>query len=370
MNKNEMMNEVRALLGLGEGDRLEEVGVDGEEQHVGWGEATSPYVADDGQLDLDLVMMRLDQGHFDRLPKADTTPDVGCLWQAPDDPGLIYWEAAETAALLRGAPTTLRDDDLLFDLRQEAELPLVHVIHHGAEYVVLVSADGVAWQQVVRGISEELASELEVLKEPLPEFDVPTIDDLLAGRTCQKWLRSHVEHQLSSPSILSRAAGPGTLARLWTPESRGEAAAVLQEILSGTPPGLPCDEVQRWARSLTGDHLGLIHRLAVAETDALRGVLGAVHDAVVRDVPEMEQLVRNLVRRRDALASVAYALGLAGHSEAITSAIRSLDEIVVDNIVTISLVANPGDQELLAVVAWREPDAWWGRLSTQPTTTS
>lgn len=362
MSEREMKEAIRALLGLGPGDRLEAVGVDGAKQSVGRGQVPSPYRVESGELDPGQVLAALDETRLNRILKSDYTPDLGSLWQSAADPALVYWENAE-AAVLRGSPRMLRENDLLFDLLREPAPPLLHLYHEGQEYVAVVSADGVSWARVVRQPSPELQTELELDTDPLPLVEVPSLAELLAGLSCPGWLRDLVEQQLAAEAPLTRAAGPGTLARLWTPGARGEAGALLEELLSGEPPALPFEGVQRWAGALPAEHLELLTALAVDEADALGERLDAIHQAAIREAPGVEALVQNLVSRRDRLASVAHVLTQAGRRGVLDAALGGLDEAADEQLFTLSLAGEPGPPELLAAVRWKEPEAWWGRLA-------
>ncbi len=365
MKKPNWNKELKDLLALGEADTIETMGVDGEEPSTGWGDTRSPYTAEDGRVDHDRVLMALDEGRLEMMPKGEQTPDLGCLWQPPEDPGLVYWEAPEAASLLRGAPHCPRGDDLLFDLRAEPEPPVVHFVAAGEEYVAHVTAGGVHWAQIIREASEALADAFNVRAEPLAVPAPPPINELLAGQPCPDWLMEMAASQLQSPSVLERLSGPGTLARHWTPGGHGEADAVLQELLSGEPTTLPFDQARQWAGALDEGSIELLERLAIAETDDLSELLASIHQAAATEAPELQMLVRDLVRRRDTLASAEYVLRQADGAESISRALAALDEAARESLLTLSMAEDPGDEALLSTVSWKQPDAWWGKLARQ-----
>ena len=170
----------------------------------------------------------------------------------------------------------------------------------------------------------------------LPEFD------FLSGV-----IRKRVRELTNSPSVISRTAAVGTVARLHAP-GRELAAAILDGHAKD-----PTDIVGEWARSLSPRELTALERVALERASRLREELVDLQEELSID----DYLV--LAKERDALASVQTVLWRADAGDGLASELRCVDCLAITKSGYFPEAELPEADAWLLAVATEDPDAWW-----------
>jgi len=282
------------------------------------------------------------------------------------EPGIFLLELTGlTAQSSGGASFALSEDELVVDARGEASFvrlsgPQVEVVWHlttdAAELLEVrsgASAPGAPTASLPTGTS---VSSLSGIAPDAPiELASPPPQRLTGGALAEAWLEESYAALAASPSILDRAAAVGLMARCYSP--RDLSTLTVDEVLSLPS---PLRAARAWRASLPRDVQDALVMLAIARSGELVEAFEEVRASICAETPEAARLARGWVEERDRLESI---LALFGEdAPALREALDRLDDQVAVHHTIWSMLDAWEDDPLLCEVAWREPDAWWGRL--------
>lgn len=185
--------------------------------------------------------------------------------------------------------------------------------------------------------------------------------DTLADWTMEEWLRAACVLLATSDHLVDRAAALGLIGRCWHPVDASERTAWRTYgfgFLLLEHPNLAL-RVLEAVKAVPVDRLRLLEQLAA--NDAV-GLLGLLREIETSDEPSRSALVRRLVERRDNLESVFFVLVQRDLGRELGAALADVDDEVTSAWSALPEAGAFADDPRLAIVAVREPDAWWGHL--------
>lgn len=190
---------------------------------------------------------------------------------------------------------------------------------------------------------------------------LPTLAELLGGKSCPAWLSARHDVLARSPAMVEQAAAVGLVARLWCPEDRATRTAILEGSVEH-----PSAAAARWVRSI-GEAQSTLSLLAFHRAAELRSVFYALESA---DEDPSEESLRAMLYERDILESVRALLAYVGHGRNIGRELALTDVAAVT--CYSAMPATPGIEadSLLRAVFLTEPDAWWGGFAAPSGVTS
>ena len=351
------LDELRVLLGLGADERLEERGgVEAPAIPVARGLQAAPEAP---------AGAGLDPGLLDRLrAEAHLTPAAGvrewlragraAWWDA--DPHVWVLTGLQEPVVARGAVASTAEGEWVLDGRGDGAVLRIPtdegdqvVAARGRSLTVLDVRPGEedAWTRRVRAAP----------RAPRLEVEMPAPTEWLGATRASAWLIEEAETLHAAPGLFERVASAGLVARLAAGATEDDPARLLDGLLSGEPG--PAARVRRWAEDAPEAVLealaGELQAEAAALADDLEALDGLV-SALPADAPGVAQALR---RRRDMLESAAWVLGMRGRAAAAEPALAALDRAAATHASALALAGTEAD-DLLASVAWQQPDAWWG----------
>jgi hypothetical protein len=233
--------------------------------------------------------------------------------------------------------------------------PRVHgrfaVLHGGA--VLVDSRTEPAHVRVPDGLLVIQAGNVSYVL-PLPEV---RLESWLGAETIQPWLEQLVRQLGKSPSLLSRAAAAGHVARLWAP-ARDPLASFQRLVAAGET---PATAAVRWFQHIHPVQRRRVEQAALFEADTLAEELPWLQRHAAEEPGAARDAIRSWLHRRDDLASVAHVLG-DGNPE-VSRSLERLDRAASLRMTALSSVRFP-DDERLGEVALQEPESWWGTFAT------
>jgi len=184
---------------------------------------------------------------------------------------------------------------------------------------------------------------------PLFEVPVPPVEEALVRWNAAPWLEAQVR-EAAEGSALQRATAGALIARF--------ADVPLEVLLDGHNPWN--DVVAEWCARPAETRAALVEHACFA-ADELAHELEQVRRAVAARETHATAMARRWLLARDDLHSLSLVLEKArtGEDEAsLRAALELLDE-EGQSWFAVFLDARV-DDERLAELSWREPDAWWG----------
>jgi hypothetical protein len=347
------METLRQILGLRAEDKLEEVSRDhAPPAAVGHGFTAS------AALPLEELLSRKFVGHphFLEVDTGGSTLFETRRWS--EDAGVFAVRPGDAAIDVVSGRFQQIDDDVVVDAR--VETALVRALAFGREQVARLTRDEVVVYEVTRAPPTALRELERAVPEPL-DLQAPSLDELMDGFPTAAWLAKEVGLLASSPSSLDRVSAVGLVARCWTPTG-SPARGVLDAVLAGTL--TPHDRAVAWVRTLDGDLVAELERLAVNDAIAAAEDAEALVDLAAEPEATLAAAVRGIAHRRDDLDSIALLLHAAGVGTRLDDALRDLDRTAAGISSVFACIAPLRDARL-EEVAWRDPDAWWGALTKE-----
>ncbi len=256
-------------------------------------------------------------------------------------PGLDLSSTAELA----------RVDDESVAVDATAHPVLVRALGPRGEFVLRFTRDEVAWFEVPRRASPEMATLADWTPPPAPAVPAPDPDALLGGFDAPAWMTDPLRADPPRDAY-GVCAAVGTLGRLWSHLGTSTTAAAARARLRADDH--PWARARRWFDALPEGHRGVIDALARVECGALSDALDRFDDAD-REAARPEALA--WLERRDDLASVTALLGTTP-DDPLGAALAALDREAGVR-ATLWRWLSPLSSPRLAAVAWQSPEAWW-----------
>ncbi|MCC6644101.1 MAG: hypothetical protein IT374_00815 [Polyangiaceae bacterium] len=186
---------------------------------------------------------------------------------------------------------------------------------------------------------------------PDPAIAAPRLDVMVAGSVVPDWLPGRFARLADSgvPGLVAAAVGMVLRFHLpasFDPSSSGPTSTTLR--------------ARAFAAALEEPVVDALVTWALDEVGDLEDML-SLFDQHPAEGDELGSLASGFVRRRDELQSLSGLLALIGRGRALDHRLGELDDESLARYEHFLLHVAPDDH--LDEVAWREPDAWWGRLS-------
>lgn len=230
----------------------------------------------------------------------------------------------------------------------------------------------------LRFVAEERRVELELdrghlrvyeLRSPLRAFTLPPasnapvplaeLDAWLDDEPIEPWLREGVVGRLDEPDVFDVSVAAGMVLRLHLPATREARAALAAKVLSGAPDAV--SRVRAWVRGVVPTTWEEAEDAAVHVASDLQDRFACLEETLGTELDD--GVLTGLVRERDALESARAVLRVAGRGERLEAALAALDREACLHFACFEGWRGMSSSPWLDAVAWREPEAWWGRLA-------
>ncbi len=256
-------------------------------------------------------------------------------------PGLAIFSTADLAPL--------DEDSVAVDAT--ARPVLVRALGPRGEFVLRFTRDEVAWFEVPRRASAEMASLADWTPPPAPVIPAPDPDALLGGFDAPAWMTSPLRADPPRDAY-GVCAAVGTLGRLWSHLGTTTTAAAAMARLRADDH--PWARARRWFDALPAGHRAAVDALARVECGAMSDALDRFDEAD-READRPEAVA--WLERRDDLASITALLGTTSR-DPLGIALAALDREAGVR-ATLWRWLSPITSPRLAAVAWQSPEAWW-----------
>jgi hypothetical protein len=279
-------------------------------------------------------------------------PTSAKRWKS--DPSVFLLEELPYVSMVEGDVTQLQENTWILDSRWERAVVVVPV--RGGE-VFISCKKGVIRSLKLLRCTPTPPKAAPVETPARPDLEMPPLDKWLQAIASATWLEQRVHLLSESPSLMERIAAIGSVARL----SVGTTAnpSDLFNTLIIDQEKNPTFKAKEWAQRLDTATLERIELLVMQYAITLKSDLLDLDERVADDEESARLAARSICYLRDELESVTWVLRAASKGLLAARALESIDEEASKHLSAIACAADPSD-DLLATVAWQEPDAWWG----------